>query len=118
VPKFEKAGEDTEEINCVTKLTEDWLILQKWGDLSDCEQSPKNSTCSYMNVQTYIQDPTMTVPLVRCSALQVKTQVRYASIALSHARTILGLSDHELVFNQPKTFSPKAIILPSAVSPK
>jgi hypothetical protein len=30
---------------------------------------PKNSTHSYMNMQTYIQDPTMTVPLVRCSAL-------------------------------------------------
>jgi prephenate dehydratase len=35
------------------------------------------------------------------TTIQVKTQARYASIALSHARTILGLSDHELVFNQP-----------------
>jgi len=37
---------------------------------SDCEQSAQQfNFISHMNVQTYIQYPTMTVPLVRCSAL-------------------------------------------------
>jgi|SRR5208337_4846078 len=39
------------------------------GPLQTADNPPKNSTHSYMNMQTYIQYPNMTVPLVRCSAL-------------------------------------------------
>jgi len=40
--------------------------------LRTANNPPKNSTYSYMNVQTYIQYPTMTVPLVLLGAAHVR----------------------------------------------